>query len=55
MIPKEHRDEYADSYDKAILPIWNPEEIWKEGWHKELIYLGLLTPEMVKKKPKLKS
>lgn len=54
MIPTELQAQYAATYDKAIVDIWKPEQIWKNGWHAELISLGLLDPKALKKKKSLK-
>jgi hypothetical protein len=54
MIPDDLQAEYAASYDKAIVDIWKPEKIWEKGWHKELLHLGLTTPEELKKMKKAK-
>lgn len=54
MIPDDLKDKYAASYGAAIMDIWQPEQIWEKGWHAELISLGLLDPQGLKKTPKKK-
>lgn len=54
MIPVDLQDQYAASYDAAIIDFWQPEKIWEKGWHTELISLGLLDPLTLKKKSKKK-
>lgn len=50
MIPVSSRVEYKDSLAAAMLDIWKPKKIWENGWHAELISLGLLDPSTLKKK-----
>lgn len=54
MIPDNLKVEYGESYDKAIVDIWKPEQIWEKGWYSELISLGLMSSEDLKKKKSTK-
>jgi hypothetical protein len=54
LIPDKHKAEYTATHKEAIIDIWKPEKIWKDGWLEELFILGLIPHDVLKNKWKPK-